>query len=141
MLIWCKLLWLHLRSDASRAKWLHIIGQQVLQYTGVFPECSTWKLLNSMNSIRATGICLFKKSFLNYIHITIASLWFLISLKFTAVSKFMKPVIPILYKFLFLLGVEKRKSKLLPQSRNTSTVPYLYTPALKQTHFIKWKPF
>lgn len=62
MLIWCKLLWLHLRSGASRAKWLHIIGQQVLQYTGVFPEGSTWKLLNSMNSIRATGICLFKKS-------------------------------------------------------------------------------
>lgn len=79
--MWCKLLWLNLRADASRTKWLNSIGQQLMHYTGVFPDCSILKLLNSMNSIRATGICLFKNKLdrqntLNYIHITIASVWF-----------------------------------------------------------------
>lgn len=76
-----QIVWLHVRADASRTKWLNSIGQQIMHYTDIFPDSSIWKLLNSMNSIRATSISLFKnrldrQNTLNYIHITIASVWF-----------------------------------------------------------------
>lgn len=62
ILNWFQLLWLHLRSDASRkeAEWLNSTGQQVMHDTGVFPDCSTWKGLTSMNSSRATSVCWFQ---------------------------------------------------------------------------------
>lgn len=147
ILNWCKLLWLHLWSDASRkeAEWLNSTGQQVMRDTDVFPDCSTWKGLTSTNNIRATGICWFKNRLdrKNTFKLHAHTDGFCVIFYFFEVQSRLKvhETSHTNFKlvFFFFLGQKKRSKQQKKKHRNT--VPSSYTIALKQTHFIKWKPF
>lgn len=145
ILNWCKLLWLHPWSDASKkdAEWLNSTGQQVLRDTDVFPDCSTRKGLTFMNNIRATGICWFKNRLdrQNTFKLHTHTNGFCVIFDFFEVQSSLKvhETSHTNFKWGFFLGAEKKKQT--KKKKHQNTVPYSCTIALKQIHFIKWKPF
>lgn len=145
ILNWCKLLWLHVWSDASskEVEWLNSTGQQVMRDTDVLPDCSTWKGLTSMNNIRATGIYWFKKRVGRQntfkLHTHTNGFWVIFDFFEVQSSLKVHETVHTNFKWgVFFLGQKKRKTK---RKKHQNIVLYSYTIALKQTHFIKWKPF